>query len=346
MLHYPSFFGASKAVDFGQTADDTNPCLLLLFKRGLNSENMFWFEYPFHRKMFTGKRSHTKNYTKDLLKCHTTFSNARETTCLAKVLVVFGSQNGDRVQARENMRTYIVQNEAGALSDCARAVVNEKAGRTAYTLNNLPPSVAAWVLHHFDEEVLDNTLVLLENKNLISSIYTHLLHKRNQVAREIAHRKGSIVGNKRPFDGKYKDVQIMCYIYRSQDTYRVDSKPGFDSSSSKYLVSRRSCPTCSPLINHKSHSTRRLPRKYIPVDPSVQWISIDSLHHFGDRKHQAQIAERAIELVKEVPAACVASTLDTQIAPAPSYTPEQNDLRSQLLITTAFRLYPLDHSIA
>jgi len=31
---------------------------------------------------------------------------------------------------------------AGALSDCARAVVNEKAGMTTYTLNNLPPIVA------------------------------------------------------------------------------------------------------------------------------------------------------------------------------------------------------------
>lgn len=167
---------------------------------------------------------------------------------------------------------------ARALSDCARAVVNEKARRTTYALNNLPPGVATWVLRHFDEEVLDDTLVLLENKSLISSIHTHWLHKGNQVARGIAHRKGSIVGNKRSFDGKHKEVQIMCYIYRSQVTYRMDSKPGFDSSSSKYQVSRRSCPICSPLINHKSHSMRRLPRKYIPVDSSVQWISIDSVY--------------------------------------------------------------------
>ena len=90
MLHYPNFVCASEAVDFGETADDTNPCLLLLFKKGFNSENLFWFEYTFRRELSTGKRSHTKKYSKDLLKCHTTFSNACETTCLAKVLVVFG----------------------------------------------------------------------------------------------------------------------------------------------------------------------------------------------------------------------------------------------------------------
>jgi len=30
---------------------------------------------------------------------------------------------------------------------------------------------------------------------------------QNQVARETAHRKGNIVGNKRSFDGKYKEIR-------------------------------------------------------------------------------------------------------------------------------------------
>jgi hypothetical protein len=224
---------------------------------------------------------------------------------MAKVLIVFGSQNRDRVQARINLRTYNVQNEGknvqislqidgnttervfvyvprpqwiletptsvengkrydaclnlaaalaqisnvehsffhrrainfahdeaasnllvadGALSDCARAVVNENAGMVTYTPNSLPSSVAAWVLHHFDQEVLDDASILLENKSLISSFRTHLLRKGNQVALEIAHRTASIIGNKRSFDGKYKEVQIMCYLCRSPDTYKMDSR--------------------------------------------------------------------------------------------------------------------------
>lgn len=111
MLHYPSFVYAAEAVEFGQTADNTNPCLLLLFKKGLNSENMFWFECTFRREISTGKRSHTKGYTKELLECHTSFSYACETACMAKVLIVFGSQNRDRVQARVSLRTCTVQNE-------------------------------------------------------------------------------------------------------------------------------------------------------------------------------------------------------------------------------------------
>ena len=84
-LYYSSFVCASEAVEFGQTADDTNPCLLLLFKKGLDSENMFWFEYTFRRETSIGKRSHTKGYTKELLECHTSFSYACETACSESV---------------------------------------------------------------------------------------------------------------------------------------------------------------------------------------------------------------------------------------------------------------------
>lgn len=44
--------------------------------------------------------------------------------------------------------------------------------------------------------------------------------------------------------------------------------------------------------------------------------------HFEDPLQQIQIIERAIELVKEVPAAYVARICDIPAAPPPSYTPE------------------------
>jgi hypothetical protein len=186
----------------------------------------------------------------------------RYDACLNLAVVLAGIGNADHTFFHRRAINFVRDGAAGgllaagALSDCALAVANEDVGMVTYTPNNLPPSVAAWVLHHFYQEYLDPVSILLENKSLVSSIHAHLLRKGNQVALEIAHQKAGIVGNKRSFDGKYKEVQIMCYLCRTLDTYKIDSKPGFDSSNGKYLASRRPCPTCSPPINHKSHSTR------------------------------------------------------------------------------------------
>ena len=105
---------------------------------------------------------------------------------------------------------------AGALSDCAYAVVNENVGMATYTPNNLPSSVAAWVLHHFDQEGLDDVSILLENKILISPIHTHLLRKCNQVALEIAHRTVSIIRNKRQY--YYPLIIITIRVVSSIDS--------------------------------------------------------------------------------------------------------------------------------
>lgn len=104
--HYSSFFCAPRLSILMKLRMTQYICLRLIFTKGPQVQKHVLVRI--HSRIFTSKRSHTKNYSEDRLECRTTLSS--ETTCLAKLHVVFRSQDRDRVQVRENMRMYNVQN--------------------------------------------------------------------------------------------------------------------------------------------------------------------------------------------------------------------------------------------
>lgn len=63
-----------------------NKYIYIYLNKRVDSENMFGFELIFRQEKPVGIRSHIKKDFKNLLRFHTNFSKARETTCLAKML--------------------------------------------------------------------------------------------------------------------------------------------------------------------------------------------------------------------------------------------------------------------
>jgi hypothetical protein len=92
-LNYPTF--KTKNLEYGETADDTNPCMNLLMRKGLAASNAFWYEANFRRQTPTKSRHQevdTKLWSMEIKDAHSEFSRLCETRG-KKVLLLLGAPN-------------------------------------------------------------------------------------------------------------------------------------------------------------------------------------------------------------------------------------------------------------
>jgi hypothetical protein len=106
-LNYPTF--RTQKLEYGESADITNPSTKLLMQKGLLADQTFWFEADFRRRQAVKGRSKSRmQQSTQVLSIHTETSSWLERLS-KKVFLIFGAENRKDFNARYNSHQHVIQ---------------------------------------------------------------------------------------------------------------------------------------------------------------------------------------------------------------------------------------------